>query len=161
MGGFGGRSDIMEMFEPKANISSQFDPIYTGAKIYQGGTFTGNPITMIAGITTLEELTPEIYEQLNEMGHSLRNRLNDLFRKRNVNVTVTGVGSMANLHCTTEDPVDFRSYSKDDQKELYKIFLSLLNNSILIAPRGMISLSTPMTEKEIDTFMMAMEASLG
>jgi glutamate-1-semialdehyde 2,1-aminomutase len=160
VGAFGGSADIMEVFEPRANIAGRFDPIYTGAKIYQGGTFTGNPITMIAGITTLEELTPEIYEQLNEMGHSLRSRLNDLFRKRNVKAMVTGVGSMANFHCTTEDVMDFRSYSKDDQKELYKIFLSLMNHGILIAPRGMISLSTPMTEKEIDAFLAAMVACL-
>ncbi|MBW2121480.1 MAG: aspartate aminotransferase family protein [Deltaproteobacteria bacterium] len=159
VGAFGGRKDVMKVFEPSTG-GVRFDPITSGTRIYQGGTYTGNPITMAAGIATLQELTPETYARLEKLGNSLRNKLTRLFKSLNASMAVTGVGSMANIHCTSEEIYDYRSGSEEDQTELYRVFLSLMNEGILIAPRGMISLSTPITENEIDAFVSAMETAL-
>jgi glutamate-1-semialdehyde 2,1-aminomutase len=150
----------MDMFEPRGIGAAKFDPIHSGARIYQGGTFTANPITMAAGIETLKQLTPEVYGKLDALGSLLRTKLATLFKRFDAKWVVTGVGSLANLHSTPGTVSDYRSYSQTNSAELYWMFLSLMNEGILIAPRGMISLSTPMSELEIDAFLQTMESLL-
>jgi len=49
VGAFGGRRDIMAYYDPRQGA----------ARISQGGTFNANPVTMAAGLATLNALTPE------------------------------------------------------------------------------------------------------
>lgn len=54
VGAFGGRADVMAAFDPRQGRG----------RISHGGTFNANPLTMAAGVATLEALTPERYRQL-------------------------------------------------------------------------------------------------
>ncbi|HSI98386.1 MAG TPA: aminotransferase class III-fold pyridoxal phosphate-dependent enzyme [Gaiellaceae bacterium] len=47
IGAFGGRGDVMELFDPRSK-----------KRLTHGGTFNANPLSMAAGLATLEELTP-------------------------------------------------------------------------------------------------------
>lgn len=67
VGAFGGREDIMSLW----------DPGRTGNHVEHAGTFNGNPMTAVAGIATLERLTPDIYADLDRKGESLRSKLGD------------------------------------------------------------------------------------
>ena len=49
VGAFGGREDVMQQIAP-------------AGPIYQAGTLSGNPLAMVAGLSTLEHLTMEVYE---------------------------------------------------------------------------------------------------
>ena len=49
-----------------------YDPRKGGARISQGGTFNANPVTMAAGVATLNALTPEAYTRLDVLGERLR-----------------------------------------------------------------------------------------
>src|SRR5262249_24358926 len=62
VGAFGGRRDIMDFYDPRKG----------GARISHGGTFNANPVTMAAGIATLNALTPEAYARLDALGERLR-----------------------------------------------------------------------------------------
>ena len=53
VGAFGGRADIMELYDPSK-----------GAKVSHAGTFNANPVTMLAGAVTLEQLTDDGYRRL-------------------------------------------------------------------------------------------------
>ena len=53
VGALGGRADVMELFDPRRDD-----------RIGHGGTFNANPLTMAAGLATLDELTPERYDGL-------------------------------------------------------------------------------------------------
>ncbi|MEN9306719.1 MAG: hypothetical protein RL173_651 [Fibrobacterota bacterium] len=55
---FGGRRDIMEKLSPLGPI-------------YQAGTLSGNPLACAAGLALLHELTPAVYERLEELGARL------------------------------------------------------------------------------------------
>ena len=57
VGAFGGRADIMELF----------DPTRPGA-IPHAGTFNANPVTMAAGEAVMNHLTPEVYDHMNALG---------------------------------------------------------------------------------------------
>ena len=51
---FGGRREIMDFYDPRKG----------SAWIIHGGTFNANPVTMAAGVATLNMLTPEAYTRL-------------------------------------------------------------------------------------------------
>ena len=61
VGAFGGRADVMAMFDPHRP-----DPLE------HGGTFTANPPTMRAGLAALRLLTPEEIARINALGDRLR-----------------------------------------------------------------------------------------
>ena len=63
IGAFGGRKDIMDLYDPTAP---------GGPRVAHAGTFNANPLTMLAGTATLEQLTPEVYRKLAEMTDYLR-----------------------------------------------------------------------------------------
>src|SRR5438067_7928290 len=54
---FGGRADVMELLDPRREPS-----------LAQGGTYNGNPLGMAAGLATMRELTPDVYDDLNRNG---------------------------------------------------------------------------------------------
>ena len=47
VGAFGGRKEIMDLYDPTR-----------GPRVSHAGTFNANPVTMVAGATTMELLTP-------------------------------------------------------------------------------------------------------
>src|SRR6201996_7410071 len=70
-GAFGGRADILDLFDPRRNDA-----------LPHAGTFNNNVLTMSAGLTGLTEIyTPEAARGLNGRGDALRARLNGLCRK--------------------------------------------------------------------------------
>ena len=147
---FGGRAEIMALLDPEGGRPP----------IPQSGTFNGNPIGMVAGLATLQQLTPAVYDGLNAMGDDLRRRLTDLFARKRVQAQVTGMGSLLNLHFTATEVTDFRTMRTGDAARLRRVFVALLNGGIFLAPRGMACLSTPMGEAEIGAFVRATEQAL-
>ena len=61
IGAFGGRKDIMDLYDP-----------IEGPTVAHAGTFNANPATMLAGAVTMEQLTPEVYRRLAEVTDYLR-----------------------------------------------------------------------------------------
>ena len=62
-----------------------------------GGTFSANPITMTAGLATLNYLKENnntIYTKINKLGENARNGLSKIFSEAKIDVEVTGVGSL-------------------------------------------------------------------
>ena len=86
-------------------IMSLADPILRDQKYKRcsigGGTFSANPATMSAGLSTLNYLKSNkqtIYTKLNYLGEQLRKRLTRLFNDSKINVKVTGMGSLFMPH---------------------------------------------------------------
>jgi glutamate-1-semialdehyde 2,1-aminomutase len=152
IGAFGGRRDIMQQFNPEKPGS-----------MWHATTFSGNPLTMAAGIAALEELTPEVYHRLNSMGDSLRDKFNSAFKQAGIRGQATGIGSLVNLHLT-DKPL---SNARDSLLGLMEagpipasLMLCMLMNGIFPASRLMYCISTPMTVKELDSAAKVLEASL-
>ena len=143
---FGGRADVMELLNPRR------DP-----NIAQGGTYNGNPLGMAAGLATMKELTPDVYEDLNRKGARVCEELAEVFASHDVPVQVNGAGSMFALHFTDRPVVDYRMAAAADKKKARNLFLGLLNHGVLMAPRLMGALSTPMGEDEIQQFVDAVD----
>jgi len=147
---FGGRADVMALLDPRGGPPA----------IPHGGTFNGNPVGTAAGIATLEALTPEVYAQLNALGDQLRSKFTALFERLGVAAQVTGIGSLFNLHFTSNEIVDYQSARAGQNEQSRMAMLALLNEGYFLAPRGMGCISTPMTEREIDGLIQALERVL-
>jgi glutamate-1-semialdehyde 2,1-aminomutase len=147
VGAFGGRSDIMERLDPRRPGSMP-----------QGGTYNGHPLGMAAGLATLRELTPDVYDHLNHQGDRVRQGLGEVFERSDIAAQVTGIGSLFNIHFTSVPVRDHRSMRTSNPQILRELFLGLINHGVLMAPRAMGAISTPMTEDDLDQYLAAVEA---
>jgi glutamate-1-semialdehyde 2,1-aminomutase len=136
VGAFGGRADVMALFDPQAP-----------RRIPHGGTFNANPLTAAAGLATLAEMTPDRYEALDVLASDLTDRLAGVLAQSGVDAAITRAGSLFNLHLA-------------DGQLAPELHLALLNHGILLTPRGMGCLSTAITGAEVDLFAEALRRSL-
>lgn len=147
-GAFGGRKDIMGMYDP-ANPKA----------LPHGGTFNNNVLSMSAGVVAMGEIfTEEASEAHRARGEALRDALNAVCRKHGVAMQFTGIGSMTQPHFRSE-PI-LRPYTQSPAEEGVRelFFLDLMAAGIYIARRGMTALSLPVGEAECARYVAAVEA---
>ena len=144
VGAFGGREDIMGLYDPTS-----------GPRVAHAGTFNANPATMLAGSVTLEQLTPEVYRRLAEVTEYLRHGLREVGQELEVPVQVTGLGSLFGIHFQDDTLVGYRDLAKADSGFRHNVFLGLMNEGILMAPNLVGAVSTVIGEAEVDTFVEA------
>src|SRR5207247_2353366 len=62
VGAFGGRADVMAVFDPTGGAP----------RLSHGGTFNANVVTMVAGHTAMTMLTPDEFDRLGALGQRVR-----------------------------------------------------------------------------------------
>lgn len=146
-GAFGGREDIMEIFDPRRSDA-----------IPHAGTFNNNTLTMAAGVAAMSQvLTDGALEALNRKGETLRTMLNELAVEFDVPIQFTGTGSLLAMHATRKSIQSSRDLTGVDDRVVELIFLDLLEKGFYIARRGFVALMLPLTELEIDGFVTAVQ----
>jgi glutamate-1-semialdehyde 2,1-aminomutase len=149
-GAFGGRGDIMDLFDPRRADA-----------LPHAGTFNNNVLTMNAGLAGLTQVyTPDAAVALNARGDALRERLNALCRAADAPLQFTGIGSMLAVH-TMRGPVRSPAdAAKGDQKLKELFFFDMLAQGIWLARRGMMTLCLPIGDAECDRLVAAVEEFL-
>jgi len=146
-GAFGGRQDIMELFDPSKPES-----------LAHAGTFNNNILTMAAGLAGFGEVyTPEAARVLNERGDWIRDRVNAICRDAGVAFQFSGIGSIMTAQATTR-PIrraEDIATSNQDAKELF--FLDMIAAGFWIANRGFITLNIMIGDTEADQFVDAVD----
>ena len=69
---------------------------------------------------------------------------------------VTGLGSLFGIHLTDRPVENYRDAQSGDTEVRHQIFLAMLNEGIVMDPRGVGCLSAAIGEAEIDRFIGAM-----
>jgi glutamate-1-semialdehyde 2,1-aminomutase len=105
----------------------------------------------------MSELTPDVYDELNRKGARVAEHLSEVFASHQVPVQVNSVGSLFALHFTETPVVDYRTMAAASKKMTRDLFLGLVNHGVLMAPRAMGALSTPMLEQDIQQFIDAVD----
>lgn len=141
VGAFGGRRDVMEYFTP----------IKPG-KLTHAGTYNGNSMTMAAGVATLEKLSQEEIDRINDLGDSLGTQLDELLLDSKLNGRADGCGSLVNVHFDAGNENQPRNFSGTnvDGLTLQRFHRACLEEDIFLATRGLMCVSTLMDEKVID-----------
>ena len=70
---------------------------------------------------------------------------------------VNPAGSLFAIHFTDQPVVDYRSKATANVQLTREFFLGLVNHGVLMAPRAMGSLSTPMVEEDFERFIDAVD----
>ncbi|HUN40584.1 MAG TPA: aminotransferase class III-fold pyridoxal phosphate-dependent enzyme [Acetobacteraceae bacterium] len=149
-GAFGGRADIMDLFDPRRPDA-----------LPHAGTFNNNVLTMSAGLTGLTQVyTPEAAIALNARGDALRERLNALCRAANAPLQFTGIGSMIAVHAMRGPVCSPADAAKGDARLKELFFFDMLAHGIWLARRGMFALSLPIGDAECDKLAGAVEELL-
>jgi glutamate-1-semialdehyde 2,1-aminomutase len=144
LGAFGGRRDLMALFDPT-----------DGPVVGHPGSLNANPLCLVAGLAALTALTPERIEELNARGDDLRMGLRRLADKHGFPLTVTGFGSLLALHVTPGPVREFRDTWTVDRELAHALFLGLLTEGVVIDPRGAVCLSTATTDADLTDFLLA------
>ena len=152
IGAVGGRRDIMSVFDP--TVAKTAAP--------HGGTFNANPISMVAGLTALEMMTPERFDEFNALGERTRIALREAIARSGFPAQVTGAGSLFRIHMTDREISDYRSSNPAGEEKAGLAFLNrfLLNHGFALTPTGLGALSTPMTERDVDSLATAVEGAM-
>ena len=146
----------------KAEVMAVFDPGTQGPRILSGGTFSANPVTMIAGLTAMQAMDRPAFLRLEDLGDRMRKRLNEVFRKGGQRGQVTGDGSLFRLMLVDRPLRNYRdTVEPGTDARSYRLFMALLDAGIMVNDNGLGCLSTPMGEAELDRIEAALERALG
>jgi len=149
-GAFGGRRDVMQRFDPRRADA-----------LGHAGTFNNNVLSMAAGLAGLRQLwTPAAAEALNRRGERLRERCNALCQERGLALQFSGLGSVMNLHATARPLLRPSDLAGSDPRVKDLLFFALLERGVFLARRGLVALSLPFGDAELDLFVAAFDDAL-
>jgi glutamate-1-semialdehyde 2,1-aminomutase len=152
VGAIAGKEEVMKVFDPRGK----------GPEVWHGGTFNANPVTMTAGLASMELLTEESFQKLGRLGEAARERVREVFRIADVPWQVSGMGSLFRIHPSNRELRDYRSYYQDadEKRKIEWLMVYLLNHGILMNRVGVGALSTATEKNEIEQFSDAMLSGL-
>jgi glutamate-1-semialdehyde 2,1-aminomutase len=152
VGAVGGSRDVMAVFDPTSGKPP----------VPHGGTFSANPMTMVAGLKTMQLLDPAAFEKLDRLGSRIRSGFDEAFLRARIDGRTTGMGSLLKIHFTTRAIRDYQTATPSPAATLRmnRLMTGLLNEGVLIAPNGLLALSTPMSDADIDEVIRAFERAL-
>ena len=122
VGAVGARDDIMDLLSPRGPV-------------FNAGTFNGHPISMIAGLATIEVLeNTNAYDIAINASHRLAEGLNDILSKSGIDHVVNWVPTMLQVFFTKGEVIDHETANKSNVKRYLKLHEELLKRGVFIAP---------------------------
>jgi glutamate-1-semialdehyde 2,1-aminomutase len=114
-------------------------------------------MTMQAGLATMRQLTPAVYDHLNDTGLAFRHQLEERARSAGVPLRISGVASFFGIQCSDRPVTDYRSAQGQNAALRQKLFLHLLNHGIYVANKLVGNISVPMERAELEHFVAVWE----
>lgn len=123
VGAFAARTEIMQELAPDGPV-------------YQAGTLSGNPLAMIAGLTTLQLLQAdkELFTRLDGKTLQLHEGMKTLINEKGIPHQFNRFGSMLSLHFTEEKVTDFASACYGDNELFKSYFHGMLDRGVYLPP---------------------------
>jgi glutamate-1-semialdehyde 2,1-aminomutase len=152
VGAVGGRAEIMEFLSPTKQ----------GPKLPHAGTFNGNPVTMIAGVTAMQMMTPTEYERIGRLGDRVRDESNLLFAERGADWQMNGFANMFRLHPNRRKLRNYRDSwrNEEETRRATRMHHELMARGTMLTPDGMGNVSTAMDDSSVDELLNAISESL-
>ncbi len=92
-----------------AEVMAVFDPSAGAPPVPHAGTFNANPVTMVAGLTAMEMMTPEAFDRINQLGERARAGLRGAFADAGVTGTIAGKGTLFRIYMAEKTGSDYRT----------------------------------------------------
>ncbi len=151
IGAIGGKKEIIERSSPE--VENQV--------LIGGGTFSGYPLSMIAGLKTIEILdqSQKEYSRINKEGNTLLFNLNQYFSEEKLPLIARGYKSVIMLHALSkwiENPSLREIIEFKDKKREALLQLSLFNRNIS-GLHGLGSISMAHTQEHLEKIQEVVE----
>ncbi len=147
MGAFGGRRDVMQKLAP------------TGP-VYQAGTLSGNPVSVAAGLATLDLISQEgFFESLEATTGQLVAGMAERARSAAIPFCAAHVGGMFGMYFTQQVPETYGAVMDCDRERFNHFFHAMLERGINLAPSAFEAgfVSSAHTDQDIQTTLDAAE----
>ena len=155
IGGYGGRRDLMDRF-----VTPTGQPSDRSEKIFQSGTFSGNVISMAAGLAVIEELEKgDVYPYIDGLGERVRSGLKAIAENLGIQMFVAGVKSLFQVHFGIDGIKNVRDKLRADKSLATEFSQGMLVNGICATPHPLF-LSTAHTQQDVDRTLEAAETVL-
>ncbi len=145
VGAYCASDEIMNLVAPVGNV-------------YQAGTLSGNPITVAAGLVTLEILkeNPNIYDEIESKAKRIATAFNAAFGDM---AHANQIGSLLTFFFTDKSVTSFSDVQKCDTAEFAEFFRFMLSCGFYIPPSQFEAMfvSTKHSDADIDDFISAIE----
>lgn len=140
VGAFAARKEIMQELAPEGPV-------------YQAGTLSGNPLAMIAGLTTLNILKEDkdFFQRLDGKTERLLQGMKTLIEAKGIPHQFNRLGSMLSLHFTETPVVDFNTANLGNNDHFKAYFHAMLDRGIYLPPSAFESyfLNDALSEEDI------------
>jgi glutamate-1-semialdehyde 2,1-aminomutase len=119
----GGRKQIMDLLAPVGPV-------------YQAGTLSGNPVSVAAGLKTLEclEVSPGFYEGIQKKTKHLVSLMRSAAEAQGIPLTINNTGSVFTVCFTDKSVSSFADTRLADKKSYARFFSLLFQEGILFPP---------------------------
>jgi glutamate-1-semialdehyde 2,1-aminomutase len=121
---FAGKKEIMEMVAPSG-------------KVYQAGTFSGNPISVTAGLAmlrTIKNRGKAFYCELDDKRRQLCDAIRDFVEDESYPIQINDVASMFQIFFSENEVYDYETARKADNEKFTSFHRKLLEEGIFLPP---------------------------
>lgn len=119
---FGGKKEIMDQIAPLGGV-------------YHGGTLSGNPLAMCAGLETLSTIErPNFFKALQEKTDAFLTPLCAKIAEKNLPICIQSVGSMFSFFFGVKKVESREDLASLDEKAFKQFFHFLFNQGIYLSP---------------------------
>lgn len=119
--GFGGRADVMAHLAP-------------GGPVYQAGTLSGNPLSMAAGLATLDQCTPQVYSHLDATAHTVGRLASEALAEAGVEHRLQRAGNLFSVFFLDENVRDYATARRQRADRYRAFFHSMLDDGVHLPP---------------------------
>lgn len=149
-GAFGGREDIMAVYDPRSPGS-----------LAHSGTFNNNTLVMHAGFVGLSKIwKPQVAIEFNELGDYFREELRRV--SKGSKMSVTGRGTIIGIHFSDNGVTKISCREDiDDNFDLKDLFyMEMMEDGFWITKRGSLALILGTPKSELVRFVLCVEKFL-
>jgi glutamate-1-semialdehyde 2,1-aminomutase len=152
VGAVTGRADVMNVMDPRTK------PLL----LPHSGTFSGNPVSMTAGLVAMEHFGPDAVARLNRLADRAVTGIREAIDATGARACVTGGGSMFRVHLKEQAPANYReAYLDEAEKRRLNVLLDhLFGAGMIMINTCSATISTAMGEAEVDALVDAVRTGL-
>ena len=130
--------------------------------VFSGGTFSGNPLTMAAGIAAVRHMRDnrdEIYPALNLRSQRMADAINGYLRDNQIGVQLLQAGSIFYLHFQREPIETSRDVANTNREAEREFYLHLLNHGVTVPGIHLFFLSHAHSDEDVERVIDAFAQS--
>jgi glutamate-1-semialdehyde 2,1-aminomutase len=150
---FGGRKDIMDRLMPNGDCQ-------------HSGTYNGHPVVVAAALAAINAYRgPGFYEHLHAVAETLYPRLNELFRRHNLQAQVQGLGARFGIYFGLEAPPrNYRDAVRHQREQMLKFIRLAIAHGVYFHDYGGAAchhgFCAAMTQADVDETLRRLELAL-